>query len=98
MIGSLRTKFNKFSKNNKFLTAGVPFLALVIGSTLFLSNFMETHMSLKDKQNSSKTQRKFDLDEEHAKIMKQLDIENFKLSRIPRPGEDTKNMGSDRYD
>jgi hypothetical protein len=31
----------------------------------------------------------FKISEEHAKLMKKLDIENFSLSRIPRPEEST---------
>lgn len=45
---------------------------------------METHYELKDKNNNSKSTRKFDLEEEHDKLMKSLDIDNYSLSRIPR--------------
>ena len=48
---------------------------------------MQTHYDIKDKALNTQTTRKFDLDEEHAAMMKKLDIANFTLSRIPRPEE-----------
>jgi hypothetical protein len=48
---------------------------------------METHYEVKDKRNKSMSTRKFNLDEEHTKMMKSLHIEDYKLSRIPRPDD-----------
>lgn len=45
-------------------------------------------MEIKDKRTTSVSTRKFDIDEEHRKLMKKLDIDNFSLSRIPRPETD----------
>ena len=42
-------------------------------------------MELKDKQNKSISTRKFDLEEENKKLLEKLNINDFKLSRIPRP-------------
>ena len=53
-----------------------------------LATFMQTHMEMKDRKEQSTTVRKFDIEEEHRKLMKQLDIDNFSLSRIPRPEEE----------
>ena len=36
----------------------------------------------------------FSLEEEHKRLMKQLDIDNFSLSRIPRPGEIKEDKGT----
>ena len=33
------------------------------------------------------TIRKYNLEEEHKQIMKSLDIDDYKLSRIPRPDD-----------
>ena len=40
-----------------------------------------------DKNIKSTSERKFNLEEENKKLMQQLDIENFSLSRIPRPDD-----------
>eukprot|EP01036_Dinobryon_divergens_P025643 gene25643-34215_t len=79
-----------------FLTAGTPLLLFLIGGSLFLSQFMDTHMELKDKHTKSTSERKFNLEEENKKLLKQLDIENFSLSRIPRPDDDTKDRGGSK--
>ena len=55
-----------------------------------MSIFLETHMEMKDRKNKSTATRKFDLEEEHSKLIKQLDLDNFSLSRIPRPEENSK--------
>jgi hypothetical protein len=60
-------------------------------------------MELKDKKYASTTRRKFDLEEEHKvrvaliwsrcayisaqQIMSKLDVDNYTLSRIPRPSD-----------
>ena len=54
---------------------------------LTCSEFLGTHNELKDKKASSISSRQFSLEEEHAKIMKSLDIDNYTLSRVPRPEE-----------
>lgn len=69
------------------LKAGVPMILLVVGGSFFLSNFMETHMELKDKHMKSTPERQFDLEEENRQLLKKLNIDDFKLSRIPRPDE-----------
>lgn len=69
------------------MTAGAPMILFIVGGSVGLSNFMQTHYDLKDKASNTQTTRKFDLEEEHASMMKSLDIENFSLSRIPRPDE-----------
>lgn len=69
------------------MTAGAPMIIFVLGGSFALSTFMQTHYDIKDKTANTQTTRKFDLDEEHAIMMKKLDIKNFSLSRIPRPDE-----------
>ena len=49
---------------------------------------MQTHMEYKDRRGKSVSKREFQLEEEHEKMMKQLDIKNYSLSRIPRPSEE----------
>ena len=66
------------------LTAGVPLITLLVGGSYILSTFMETHYEVKDKRTKSVSTRKFDLEEEHTKMMKSLNIDDYKLSRIPR--------------
>jgi len=65
---------------------GVPMMGFMIGGCYVLSEFMQTHMEMKDKKVSSQTVRKFDLEEEHKTMMSSLELEKgYKLSRIPRP-------------
>jgi Cytochrome c oxidase assembly protein COX16 len=75
------------TSSNIMLTAGAPMVLFIVGGSVALGNFMQTHFELKDKAKNSKTVRKFDLEEEHANIMKQLNVQEFSLSRIPRPEE-----------
>jgi hypothetical protein len=71
----------------KLVTVGIPFLLFTLGGCYMLSVFLQTHMEIKDRRVKSTTARKFDLEEEHRKMMAQLDIDNYTLSRIPRPEE-----------
>lgn len=63
-------------------------ILLVVGGSLFLTNFTQTRVELKDRVLKSSSEKQFDLEEENRKLLKKLDIENFSLSRIPRPGEE----------
>ena len=74
--------------------AGLPLIAFMIGGSYFLSIFVGTHVEVRDKNNQSKSIRKFDLEEEHKTLMKKLEIDNYSLSRIPRPDEDNKRRSS----
>jgi hypothetical protein len=47
-------------------------------------------MELKDKKFKSQSTRKYDMELEHKKMMESLDIDNYVLSRVPRPGDDYK--------
>ncbi len=67
------------------IRAGIPMVILVVAGSLFLSNFLSTQVEMNEKTNSSKNEREFSLEEEHEKLLKKLDIENYTLSRIPRP-------------
>ena len=70
---------------------GIPLLGFMLGGYYVLSEFMQTHMELKDKKASSVTQRSFDLDEERRKMLQKLDLDNsYVLSRIPRKEEEEK--------
>jgi DNA-directed RNA polymerase subunit H (RpoH/RPB5) len=75
------------SNARTILNAGIPLLTFVLGGSYALSVFMQTHVEVKDKHHKSVSTRKFDLEEEHKKLMSKLAIEDFKLSRIPRPEE-----------
>lgn len=78
-------------KANRFAQAGLPLLFLVVGGSFFLSQFTATQVEFRDKQARSSSVRQFNLEEEHRKLMKNLDIDNFTLSRIPRPEEQDPN-------
>ena len=97
---SSRAKLHPGRKAALALTkSGAPLVLLIIGGTYMLSIFMQTHMEYKDRKGTSISEREFTLEEEHMKMMKQLDIKNYSLSRIPRPGDDrisTKEANVDR--
>jgi len=67
---------------------GVPLVLFMLGGSYFLSVFLGTQVEVKDKNNQSKSIRKFDLEEEHKQLMKKLDIDGYSLSRIPRPEDE----------
>ena len=62
-------------------------MILCVAGMYLLSQFLETRNEIEDKRGiKSISTRQFNLDEEHKKMMKELgDIDNFTLSRIPRP-------------
>jgi len=80
----------------KFVKVGIPLIIFVVGGSYFLSVFMSTHMEIKDRNNNSKSERNFNLEEEHKLLMKKLDIDNFSLSRIPRPDDDALPNGNSK--
>jgi len=84
------------SKGKALVQAGLPLIAFMIGGSYFLSIFVGTHVEVRDKNNQSKSTRKFDLEEEHKTLMKKLEIDNYSLSRIPRPDEDNKRRDSSK--
>ena len=69
------------------MRAGVPLIAFVLGTTYAISIMVDTHVEAKDRKDAKVSIRKFNLDEEHRTMMQSLDIDNYQLSRIPRPGE-----------
>ena len=79
---------NKKSKFDILKKSGLPLIFFIIGGSYGLSIFMQTHFDYKDKKENNISKRNFDLEQEHKKILEQLNIKDFKLSRIPRPGEE----------
>lgn len=77
-------------KSYQMLYIGVPFITFMVGGSYFLSIFMDTHMQVKDKTHGTAiSTRTFNLQKEHDELLKKLSIDDFQLSRIPRP-EDSK--------
>lgn len=81
------SRLNRPSGMQKAFNAGMPLFVLLLGSVYGIQTFLQTQIEIKDKKEQNTSVRVFSLDEEHKKLMKQLDIDNFSLSRIPRPGE-----------
>jgi hypothetical protein len=75
-------------KDNIFITTGVPLIILIFSGSVLMSYFMDSNIEIKGRTSKSTTPRQFDIDEEHRLLMKKLDIENYTLSRIPRPEEE----------
>ncbi len=74
-------------RKNPLVLVGAPLVIFIVAGTYVLSTFMQTHMEVKDRNNKGTSERTFNLEEEHRKLMQKLDLENFSLSRIPRPEE-----------
>lgn len=71
-----------------FLRAGLPICCFIVGGSWYLSKFVETKVEIQDKRsNKSVSTRKFNLEEERRKMLEKLDIDNYNLSRIPRPDD-----------
>eukprot|EP00603_Paraphysomonas_imperforata_P001459 CAMPEP_0114428748 /NCGR_PEP_ID=MMETSP0103-20121206/9103_1 /TAXON_ID=37642 ORGANISM="Paraphysomonas imperforata, Strain PA2" /NCGR_SAMPLE_ID=MMETSP0103 /ASSEMBLY_ACC=CAM_ASM_000201 /LENGTH=102 /DNA_ID=CAMNT_0001598009 /DNA_START=20 /DNA_END=331 /DNA_ORIENTATION=- len=85
----MASAFRQYAKSRKgrFLLTGIPFVCSVIGGSYFLSTFTKSQTDMNDKRTTSKSKRKFDIDEEHKKIVAQLNIDDYQLSRVPRPEE-----------
>jgi hypothetical protein len=66
--------------------------AFILGGTYALTTFMTTGIEIRDKKQgrglNSVSERKFNLEEEHKDIIASLDLDNFSLSRIPRPQDE----------
>lgn len=61
---SSNSNYYKMRRNKSYqlFSKGLPFVIFIIAGSYFLSIFMTTHMELKDKNNQSKSSRKFDLE------------------------------------
>jgi hypothetical protein len=68
--------------------AGAPLVVMIVAGAYGLSIFMQTHMEYKDQKGRTISKREFTLEEEHKKMMEKLNIRDYTLSRIPRPGEE----------
>ena len=83
------TPFMPLRGNNKkflpFMSVGIPMLFLCFGGVYMISKFQQTKNEIKDKKEGSISTRKFNLEEEHKMISEKLNIDDYKLSRIPRP-------------
>lgn len=86
-ISRVAKRFNISKGSATLLTSGIPMVLLILGGSYCLSVFMDTHYEVKDKQNRSMSARQYDLEEEYKKMQEQLSIEDYKLSRIPRPAD-----------
>mmetsp|Transcript_20438 Transcript_20438/g.18572 ORF Transcript_20438/g.18572 Transcript_20438/m.18572 type:complete len:108 (-) Transcript_20438:51-374(-) len=81
---------SKRRSTNYLIQAGIPLVTFLVGGSYFLSNFVETGLIVNDQtQGKSISTRKFNIEEEHRKIMNNLNIDEFTLSRIPRPEENS---------
>lgn len=89
-INNLAKRFKVSRGTATFLTSGVPMILLILGGSYCVSLFMDTHYEVKDSQNKSVSIRQFDLEEEHKKMQAKLKIDDYKLSRIPRPVDEGK--------
>ena len=79
-------------KKNSFLSAGIPLVILVVSGSVLISYFLQSQVDVKGKTQRSTSTRQFDLEEEHRKLVKSLDIDNYNLSRIPRSEEEQEEL------
>ncbi|RHY54522.1 hypothetical protein DYB37_010142 [Aphanomyces astaci] len=79
-------------KSNLFVKVGMPFVLFVVGGFTVLNQFLDGKMEKKDVMVKSQSERAFNLDEEHRKIMQKLNTTDLVIKRIPAPGEDPRNV------
>jgi hypothetical protein len=51
---------------------------------------------MNDRKTSSKSKRRYDVEEEHKKIVAQLKIDDYQLSRIPRAEDQDKGQDTSK--
>ncbi|CAK4724688.1 unnamed protein product [Aphanomyces euteiches] len=71
---------------------GLPFVIFVVGGFSILNQFLGGKMEKKDVLVKSQSERAFNLDEEHRKMMEKLKTDDFVIKRIPNPGEDPRKV------
>ncbi|CAM9397687.1 unnamed protein product [Phaeothamnion confervicola] len=78
-----------------FLKAGLPLVAFLVGGSLMLSTFVGGGVEARDRQRQARSvsARQFDIEEEHKKIMAQMDLGDLKIVRVPRPNEGSNPAG-----
>ncbi|CAK4068391.1 unnamed protein product [Aphanomyces euteiches] len=79
-------------KSNTFVKVGLPFVIFVVGGFSILNQFLGGKMEKKDVLVKSQSERAFNLDEEHRKMMEKLKTDDFVIKRIPNPGEDPRKV------
>ena len=84
-----KTSFRRNKGFQTTLSTGVPFFCFVVGSFYLLSRFLESNVAVRDTRKNYKSKKQFDIEEEHRKMMSNLNLDDFSLSRIPRPDEET---------
>ncbi|GMH32179.1 hypothetical protein BSKO_00013 [Bryopsis sp. KO-2023] len=79
---------------NSFLRAGIPFVSLLVCGWLGLGKLMQDRYDIQDAKQkvlderapvSKIRARKFNMEEEHARLMKHVDLHSYKNKRVPRP-------------
>ncbi len=95
MSGTLR----KFTKS-QFFRYGLPFFSLLVIGSFGLSEFTSIVVAKREKRSRMLTSEealsygkkveKVDVEEEYEKTMKELDIDNWRNKRGPRPWEEQK--------
>ncbi|KAF0716251.1 Aste57867_2939 [Aphanomyces stellatus] len=79
-------------KSNTFTKVGLPFVIFVVGGFTVLNQFMGGKFEKKDAIVKSQSERAFNLEEEHRKIMQKFKTDDFEIKRVPAPGEDPRNV------
>ncbi len=78
--------FRKKVKRNPAI-AGVPFLLLVVGSTLGIATFQGGKYDRWDRVIKSQTEAEYNIEEEYQKTMRKMDISDYEPIPIQRPSE-----------
>ncbi|KAE9025877.1 hypothetical protein PR003_g9120 [Phytophthora rubi] len=79
-------KHNK--KKNHFATAGLPLVLFIVGGYVALTQFVGGKYEARDHLVQSHSERVFNLEEEHKKMSKKLQLDDFELKPVPKPKED----------
>lgn len=85
-----REKVRKSLKNRSgkyFFNVGVPMLLFLLAGMYFLTEFLSTNVEMNDKRVKSSTEKQFSIEEEYNAMMKNLNINDYSLSKIPDPDD-----------
>ncbi|KAK2152236.1 hypothetical protein LSH36_334g01005 [Paralvinella palmiformis] len=94
--------YQQFVKRNRLVLYGLPFMVILVGSSYGLSSFTSVRYKYRkgEKFNFSDLEQKgvkvkhekTDLETEYQKLQEEMNLEQWKNVRGPRPWEDSKTI------
>ncbi|KAG6576545.1 cytochrome c oxidase assembly protein cox16 [Phytophthora cinnamomi] len=72
-------------KKNHFATAGLPLVLFIVGGYVALTQFVGGKYEARDHLVKSQSEHMFNLEEEHKRMSKKLQLDDFELKPVPKP-------------